>query len=82
MGRWVDLAPYPAMTESFRTVAELLRRLGERYQIEIQGFDQDVDGTVKVDVRIRISEEEFRTPASFLTPALPVPKDARLSRAG
>ena len=69
MGRWVDLAPYPAMTESFRTVAELLRRLGERYQLEIQGFDQDVDGTVTVNVRIRISEEEFRTPAPFLTPS-------------
>jgi hypothetical protein len=37
-------------------VAALIRRLGELYDVEVQGYDADIDGTVTVDVRLRITD--------------------------
>jgi hypothetical protein len=34
----------------------LIVRLSELYEVEVRGYDADVDGTVKVDVRLRVTD--------------------------
>jgi hypothetical protein len=46
----VDL---PASEDPMALLAALVLRLREVYEVEVQGYDIDPDGSVKVDFRVR-----------------------------
>ena len=47
---------FPSTSDPLGLVAALIRRLGELHEVEVQGYDADIEGTVTVDLRLRLAE--------------------------
>jgi hypothetical protein len=47
---------FPATSDPIGLLAALILHLSELYEVELRGYDADADGTVKVDVGLRVTD--------------------------